>query len=212
VQDLGYIIFLCLSLFTTPLAVAEDDGENMDTMIMEFDDDDPIAAIMQLMETETKIATKTKMNADYVPGMVTVLQGREMEALGVTSVYEALQFVPGTNWDSEVLGNGKVRVRGVLAGAKTKFLIDGLPVHNTLNADGNGYIISILNVERIEVIRGPGSAVYGGNAYSSVINVVMRENSNRVVVATNTPNQHAANISLSNRYKDYQFDLHYYTT
>src|SRR5258706_7182403 len=48
-----------------------------------------------LLNEQTELATKTRMNHDYVPGMVTVLQGDELEGLGVRNVWEALSLVPG---------------------------------------------------------------------------------------------------------------------
>ena len=38
---------------------------------------------MEILDEETTVATKTKLNSDYVPGMVTVLQGEDLEALGI---------------------------------------------------------------------------------------------------------------------------------
>ncbi|MDX8394030.1 MAG: TonB-dependent receptor [Mariprofundales bacterium] len=210
-RSMTTVIFCCLSFFalSSGLAFAEED-EDVDILMLEFGEEDSLATMMQLLEAETEIATKTKMNADYVPGMVTILQGRELETMGAINVHDALQFVPGMHLEYTGIGNGEVRTRGINGGPKIKLLINGLPIHNTLNADGNGYAISLLNVERLEVIRGPGSAIHGGNAYSAVINVVLRDNANRVAVVASDQQRAAANISLSDRHENYQLNLHYY--
>ena len=51
--------------------------------------------LVSIVEKWTDIATKNRLNADYVPGMVTVLYGKELEALGMRTVCEALTLVPG---------------------------------------------------------------------------------------------------------------------
>ncbi len=47
--------------------------------------------IMNILDVETEIATKSKVNADYVPGIVTVLRGKQLEAMGVEDVHAAMQ-------------------------------------------------------------------------------------------------------------------------
>ncbi len=51
--------------------------------------------LLKILDEETTVATKTRLNSDYVPGMVTVLQGEDLEALGIATVWEALSLVPG---------------------------------------------------------------------------------------------------------------------
>ena len=51
--------------------------------------------LLAILQEETAVASKARMNADFVPGMVTVLHGADMEALGVETVWEALSMVPG---------------------------------------------------------------------------------------------------------------------
>ena len=51
--------------------------------------------LLRILDEESAIATKTKLNIDFVPGMVTVLHGRDLLAKGIHTVYEALSLVPG---------------------------------------------------------------------------------------------------------------------
>ena len=59
------------------------------------EEDPELAELLAVIENETAIATKTRMNSDYVPGIVTVLEAEELEALGFHTVWEALAMVPG---------------------------------------------------------------------------------------------------------------------
>jgi len=100
-----FIIILCLLSYSTQLH-AEGEGASYSTA------EDAMGNMMKMLDSETAIATKTKMNADYVPGMVSVLQAREVEAMGITNVNEALTLVPGITNSRDTAGATVVNVRG----------------------------------------------------------------------------------------------------
>jgi outer membrane receptor for Fe3+-dicitrate len=77
------------------------------------EDRQELQELLAVLDEETAVATKTKMNNDYVPGMVTVLHGDQMEALGVLTVAEALAIVPGIQVARLSTGEPTVKVRGV---------------------------------------------------------------------------------------------------
>ncbi len=146
-------------------------------------------AITDLLETIndiTEIATKTKMNADFVPGIVTVLYGDDLEARGSRTVWEALSLVPGVETSIDMNGGMQIFVRGGGVGRTSvsgniKLLVNGI----CLNAHHQGrfhpaLMLPVEQVDRIEIIRGPGSAIYGGFAYMGVVNIVTRKASSRV--------------------------------
>src|SRR5262249_54824524 len=76
-------------------------------------DDEELARLQSMLGEQTAIATKTKLNRDYVPGMVTVLDGREMEDLGMRTVWEALSLVPGVQAVRGAFSDPSVLVRSV---------------------------------------------------------------------------------------------------
>lgn len=132
-----------------------------------------------MLDEQTELATKTGMNADYIPGMATVLSGDDLLARGVRSVWEALALVPGFTQGIEVTGERQVLSRGVgfgYASGQIKVLLDGVSMNSTLAATANPVMnIPIEQVARIEVIRGPGASVYGEFAYAGVVNVITRQ-------------------------------------
>ncbi|MBF0226891.1 MAG: TonB-dependent receptor [Desulfobacterales bacterium] len=156
----------------------------------------------------TEIATKTKMDSDLVPGMVTVLTGETLEKKGYRTVIEAMNLVPGF-----MRGAGSVVVRGigeVYASGKVKMLLNGVPMNDTLSGTCSPlYNIPIQQVEKIEIIRGPGSAIYGKWAYSAVINVVTKQDGNRVFIQYGSFDTFSAGglVSYSQPEKDFKISL-----
>lgn len=135
------------------------------------------------MEEATTIATKTKLNADYVPGTVTVISGEKLKSLGINNLAEQNAFDMIVGFDSSTLS---LRGAGSIYGAqgnKIKWMINDKPISSELWGMpklGVGQIIFPIPtdaIDRIEVIRGPGSAIYGGNAIYGVVNIITKKES-----------------------------------
>lgn len=143
--------------------------------------------LLAILDQETEIATKTKMNSDFVPGIVTVLQGDELEALGVRTVWEALSLVPGIEAVRDATGAPSVVVRGIdfpFNSGNVKIMVDSVPLtREAAGVNGGVLLIPIEQVERIEVIRGPGSVMYGEFAFMGLVNIVTRHDGDRVFAA-----------------------------
>lgn len=167
---------LCCLLQLSVSAQASEHGS--DTMPPE--QEDALLTLIQLMESD--IATKTeKLDVDYLPGLVTVLDGDELRARGFQTVADALNTVPGFQMQLSNIGLYSPVIRGVggaLANVsgKVKLMINGVGINSTQSGKGDAiYHIPIQQVEKIEIIRGPGAAVHGEFAYSGVINVTTRQ-------------------------------------
>ncbi len=145
--------------------------------------------LLSLLADQTELATKSGMNADFVPGMATVLTGDDLLLRGARTVWESLALVPGISLGLEMTGERQVLSRGVgygYASGDVKILLDGVSMNSSLLATANAVLnIPIEQVERIEVIRGPGSSVYGEYAYAAVINVITRKKERRVFLQSN---------------------------
>jgi outer membrane receptor for ferrienterochelin and colicins len=140
--------------------------------------------LLAVLEEETEIATKTKMNADYVPGIVTVLHGDNMEAMGASTVWEALGFVPGVEIRINNIGRPMVVVRGISGDRHTghlKLMVDSVSANSSFRGVNDSLMmIPIEQVERIEVIRGSGSSLYGEFSYTGVVNIITRKEGTRL--------------------------------
>ncbi len=178
------IVGLLGSLLTGGVSATDRPGET----VLAFNSDEELALfnIMNILDLETEIATKRKTNADYVPGIVTVLQGDHLEALGATDVHSALRYVPGANLVANNYGRKGVTVRGIggaFGSSNLKLMLNGHAVNgNFAVAAPHLMNLPIEQVARIEVIRGPGSILYGEYAFSGVINVVTRVQQSRATV------------------------------
>jgi vitamin B12 transporter len=119
-------------------------------------------------------ATRSPLPADAVVSSVTTITGEELRARGVRFVQDAVRQVPGA---MVVQGSSYGGVSSLfLRGGESdyvKVLIDGVPV----NQSGGGYNWANLttdNVERIEILRGPASVLYGSDAVTGVVQVFTR--------------------------------------
>ncbi|GMV29281.1 MAG: hypothetical protein AMXMBFR59_14060 [Rhodanobacteraceae bacterium] len=135
-------------------------------------------ALLQLLAEETEVATRSRENADFVPGIVSVLSADEARALGARSVLDAVALLPGIEVNRDVNGTATLRVRGIDAffnSGNVKILIDGLDTSYPVAAQNSATLLMPLNlVDRIEVIRGPGSVVFGDFALNGLVNIVTR--------------------------------------
>jgi vitamin B12 transporter len=109
---------------------------------------------------------------------VTIITGEEIQKLGTRNVLDVLRGVPGVDvYDRGGVGsNATVGVRGSNPG-QTLILVDGVRVGNTTSTDGSFDFGSfgVTDIERIEVLRGPQSALYGSDAMGGVINIITRK-------------------------------------
>jgi iron complex outermembrane receptor protein len=180
------IIYL-LEIIATPQISAEQVRNNSDSVKTKSgpnarEDQNEEFRLLRILEKHTELATKNRINADFVPGMVTVLYGDDLEARGVKTLKEALSLVPGMNvyfirqgfWMSSVRGASEIVTSGNL-----KILIDGVPFNKAFATDAVPNI-PVEQVERIDVIRGPGSAIHGEFACAGVVDIITRKNENRL--------------------------------
>ena len=119
-------------------------------------------------------ATRVPVPADIVASAVTVLRGSELVAQGIRTVAQALEGVPGAHIveSGSYGGQTSLFMRGGESDY-TKVLLDGVP----LNQAGGGIDLAHLttdNVDRIEIVRGPVSVLYGSDAMTGVVQIFTR--------------------------------------
>lgn len=140
----------------------------------------PIGEVTLFGEESLKVeaATKTEIPISKAPSAVTVVTAKQIAESGARSVPDLLRLVAGVNvrWNPMVQ---TVDIRGFGENPfsnRILLLIDGSPMNS---GDTGGFPLSpsfdyfpIQNIKRVEVVRGPGSSLYGENAYWGVINIV----------------------------------------
>ena len=129
---------------------------------------------------EVIAASRVVEEAENAPSSVTIVPRREIVTLAYPNIGEALRGVRGVYlWDDRHYATIGIRGLGRLGGYGNRVLVlyDGHPINdNWIGSSFTGFDArtDLADVERIEVVRGPGSALYGANAFSGVINVVTR--------------------------------------
>ncbi|MDF3030154.1 MAG: TonB-dependent receptor [Moraxellaceae bacterium] len=130
-------------------------------------------------EAMVSIATGRQQALSRVPAVATVITARDIEAMGATELEQVLASVPGLHVSVGHFNyNAIYAFRGIFTGYNSQvlMLVNGIPINNVFL--GNRGIawggMPLANVARIEIIRGPGSALYGADAYAGVINVITR--------------------------------------
>ncbi len=129
----------------------------------------------------TSIASGTQTPLDKAAAIATVITEDDITAMGATSIDQVLETVPGLHVTrSSQTYFPKYIIRGITStfNPQTLMLINGIPI-TTLFTGDRGHIsggeMPIKSIARIEVIRGPGSALYGADAFSGVINIVTKQ-------------------------------------
>uniref|UniRef100_UPI0013C33B35 TonB-dependent receptor plug domain-containing protein n=1 Tax=Azohydromonas sediminis TaxID=2259674 RepID=UPI0013C33B35 len=129
---------------------------------------------------ETVVVTATRYPVNWVdaPAAISVIPRSEIEVRGADNVLGAIRGVPGLSLQGRTIGGRKVlSIRG-MDSKQTLFLVDGKRVGASDGVMGHSDYqydwIPMNDVERIEVVRGPLSALYGSEAMGGVVNVITR--------------------------------------
>lgn len=132
-------------------------------------------SLAELMAQEVTISTNTRQPLVKAPAVVTVISAEDIQATGASNLAEVLEGVPGIHVRANQFGNRPlVHFRGANA-TQTLLMINGAPVKDLMWGFGifwKGLPASM--IDRVEIIRGPGSALYGADATAGVINVITR--------------------------------------
>jgi outer membrane receptor protein involved in Fe transport len=127
---------------------------------------------------EVSAASRTTQNVEDAPASVTIISSQELEAFNYPTIYEALRGVRGfaLTFDS-IYGNAAVRGLGQPNDYNNRMLLlsDGATLNeNILYSPFIGYDgrVDLMDVQRIEIVRGPGSVLYGTGAVAGVVNLV----------------------------------------
>ncbi|MEM9495216.1 MAG: TonB-dependent receptor [Pseudomonadota bacterium] len=154
-----------------PGALAQDDGSKDFTSF----------SLEDLMAVEVTTASKRAELASEAPAAVFVLTREDIERSGAVTIADALRLVPGVNVARINSNSWAVTVRGFNSRFANKLLvmIDGRTVFTPLFSgvfwDQNNIVLE--DIERVEVVRGPGGTLWGANAVNGVINIITRSSS-----------------------------------
>jgi iron complex outermembrane receptor protein len=146
---------------------------------LQFQDVEELS-LEKLLDITISIAAGKAQTLEEAPGIATVVTDKEIRRMGAGTLVEVLQTVPGFEVLIDSRGRGRIVVRGIVAGAaggsseNVLILFNGYRLNEEINggATGVNLDIPVENLKRVEIIRGPGSALFGANAFVGVINLV----------------------------------------
>jgi len=183
------LVLICLQSVMAEVATKEEIFDHLNAMKIEellevevvlddvFDIFDGLLEIKQ----EVSVATGRQQTTERAPAVTSVITVMDMEAMGIITVDEALRAVPGLHVRKGALGYRSLyTLRGIasLRAPQLLVLINGISARNLYGGNqGWGNPIGnmpVSQVDRIEVIRGPASALYGADAIAGVINIITK--------------------------------------
>lgn len=191
-----FLLLVCLLglIFTIPgLALAEEKEKE--------------AEAIQLEEVVVT-ATKTEKRVEDAPGSITVISKETMERRNIKTVDKALSELKGVFAKRNkglMDSTSSVRLRGFNGDQYTLILLDGQPLNDGYTGGLEWGMLPVDNIERIEVIRGASSALYGGNAMGGVINIITRTPEKLEISATGgygTHNTQRYRFNVGDRFMD----------
>ncbi|MCK4999080.1 MAG: TonB-dependent receptor [Anaerohalosphaera sp.] len=163
-----FVISLFAALTSTSFA-ASDDADDLFEMSIE-----------ELMEVDLVVSgsrTEQKMSFSSVP--ITVITAEDIHYSGLSDIGDILQFATGIDMLPLTRMSSAIGVRGMHEAMSDRVLtlIDGRPADSALFGGQEFYRLPVMleDIERIEIIRGPGGALWGANAFNGVINIITKD-------------------------------------
>ncbi len=134
-------------------------------------------SLEELMELEVSIATGNNKALSKAPAAVTVVTAEDLKKTGATNAIEALESVPGVHVRfNRAFYTPFIQIRGTNTN-QVLLMVNGVSMRSLTSAwpqDTFWKGLSVSAVDRVEIIRGPGSALYGANASAGVVNIITK--------------------------------------
>ncbi|QIL45265.1 TonB-dependent receptor [Acidovorax sp. HDW3] len=163
-------------LFLTAHAAAQDAAAPSATVLAQADTAKPLPAV-------TVTATMTEQDARTAPASVTVITADELAKKNAADLLDAVRQAPGVTLTGRQVGGRKTMALRGLEGKHTLTLIDGRRISASDDVIGHSDYqygwLPISAIERVEIIRGPMSALYGSEALGGVVHLISKKPSDR---------------------------------
>jgi len=159
---------LCFTLSYLADSFAQEEETGLEDMFAIFTEEQIVVSALKKPRTVLKS-----------PAIMSVITAKQIRQMGFRTLVDVLKIVPGFYISMDETGEREIAVRGVLDNnsQKIRVLIDGHSVNDPWRGGAmwNFDDLPVENIKRIEIIRGPGSALYGRNAFLAVVNVITKD-------------------------------------
>lgn len=169
---LSFYTAVFVSLFTPISPARADNGLRAASVLANL-------SLEELAATEVTSVSKSAQSLRSAAAAITVVTGEEIRRSGATTIPDALRFVPGLNVAQQSASDWAVSARGFSSINSEKLLVlsDTRSIYTPLFSgvlwDVQDYLLA--DIDRIEVIRGPGATLWGSNAVNGVINITTKK-------------------------------------
>jgi len=161
-------VLVILTLPITRSSYAQSKGTGLEEMFAIFSEEEIVVSALKKPQTVSRS-----------PAIMSVVTAKQIRQMGARTLADVLEMVPGFDITMNKNGTREIGVRGILLldSSKVKVLIDGHSINEPATGGATWLFDSLVveNAKRIEIIRGPGSALYGQNAFLAVINVITKD-------------------------------------
>ncbi|MCV6636861.1 TonB-dependent receptor [Candidatus Albibeggiatoa sp. nov. NOAA] len=151
-------------------------SELLDIVVLDdvFDIFDALVEVQKV-----SVATGQEQDIAHVPAVTSIITAQDIEAMGATHLDQVLETIPGLHVGHSTLSyNSQYFIRGIYSAqnVQTLLLINGIPLKSLFAGERQRVWsqVSLNQIARIEVMRGPGSALYGADAFAGVINIITK--------------------------------------
>lgn len=201
----GWLALVMLGILTVTGARVLSAGEPQKQESQETVTDVDNISLEDLLDVQVTVASKSEEKAVDAPSSVTVFTRVDIENMGISSLEELLNYAPGFQVTRDIEQGTAARIssrgRSSALSESVLFLVNGLRI-NDLYTGGVSILnrlIAVENIKQVEIIRGPGSALYGSNAFLGVVNIVTLEDVNRLIARVGSPGVKQAAVNLSKK-------------
>ncbi|MGP8153888.1 MAG: TonB-dependent receptor [Smithella sp.] len=169
-----YLLVLLLILFSSNAfadgQTAAKPEEKEQTVAKPAENEQDVIKLDEVVVTATRI----EQPMETAPGTVNIVTKKEMETKNITTIDEALDTLPGVYNKRQSLTDieASITLNGIPDQKRTLIMMDGIPLNNAFDGTVNFSALPTENVERVEVVQGPFSSLYGGNAMGGAVNII----------------------------------------
>ncbi len=123
-------------------------------------------------------ATRTEREIGNVPASISVIDSATIEQSPAQRLEDILATIPGIDQQGQYTfgrGRSSIYMRGINDMGKVLVMVDGIPINSSYGGTVEWNMIPMENIQRIEVVRGPASSLYGSYAMAGVINIITKK-------------------------------------
>jgi iron complex outermembrane receptor protein len=157
------------------------------TVMVNLSENNPVVILLERDSVEFAsiviTATRTRQSAEDLPQSINIIDEKTIEGFPATNTDDLLRMIPGINVNRSwgiFSRNASVTMRGMPGSARSLILLDGVPLNKTAGGTVSWHLVTPEEIEKIEVVKGPGSTMYGNNAMGGVINIITKQPKKRL--------------------------------